>query len=73
MNKILQNYARSYLKENLKLLSEGHQHRFKQMYSHNNIELPIEDVVDQMDTDKLDWAMQQVQTSLNKIILAGNF
>ena len=67
MNKILQDHARSYLKDHLKLLTENHRHTFKLMYSYNNLELPIEDVVDQMPEDKLDWAMQQVQRSLVKL------
>jgi len=37
------------------------------MYSHDNQDLSIEDVVDNMKEDKLDWAMRQVErTLLNK-------
>jgi hypothetical protein len=66
MNIELQNYARRILKEGLSRLPESHNLMFKRMYSHKNLELPIDLIVDQMSEDKLDWAMQQVQRSLDK-------
>jgi hypothetical protein len=36
------------------------------MYSNDNLEMDINDVVDKMDEEKLDWAMQQVERTLNK-------
>ena len=36
------------------------------MYSHEDIDKDINDVVDDMEVGKLDWAMQQVQRSLYK-------
>jgi len=41
---------------------------FKRMYSHKNLDLPINEVVDNMPDDKIDWAMQQCQNTLNKKI-----
>ena len=67
MNKQLEAFAKSELKEGLKQLSEAQRLLFKRMYSHKNLELSIEEVVDNMPTDKLDWAMQQVQNSLAKL------
>ena len=65
MNKQLQKFARDTLKEGLSQLPDNQKLTFKRMYSHKNLELPINDVVDQMEPEKLDWAMQQVQRSLD--------
>ncbi len=65
MNKQLEDFARETLKEGLAKLPEGDHKRFRLMYSHKNLELPIPDVVDRMPVDKLDWAMQQVQRSID--------
>jgi hypothetical protein len=67
MNKELSRFARQQLKEGLALCSEGQQLIFKRMYSHKNLELPINDVVDAMPDDKLDWAMTQVARTIFKV------
>ena len=66
MNDQLQTYARNNLKEGLAQCSDGEQLLFKRMYSHNNLDMPINKVVDNMDSDRLDWAMDQVQRTLNR-------
>ena len=66
MNKKLTQFARSELKEGLQQCSDGAVHLFKRMYSHNNLELSIDEVVDNMPDEKLDWAMQQVERTLAK-------
>ena len=66
MNKKLQEYAREQLKEGLSKCNEKQQYFFKRMYSDNDLEADINDVVDNMPEDKLDWAMQQVESTLNK-------
>jgi len=66
MNNQLQEFARRELKDGLAKLPESNQLRFKRMYSHKDLDKPIDDVVDSMDYDKLDWAMQQVQRSIDK-------
>ena len=74
MNDSLKAYAKSELKEGLKLLPEGWQNKFKLMYGRAGglrsveeaLAMPIEDVVDEMPEDKLDWAMTQVQNSIKK-------
>lgn len=66
MNAQLQAFARNYLKEGLALLSEEQQMVFKRMYSHTNLDLPINEVVDKMPENKLDWAMQQVENTIFK-------
>jgi len=67
MNNQLQEYARTKIKQGLAQLPEGWQLKFKRMYSYNNLDLPIDKVVDALPAEKLDWAMQQVQNSIDKI------
>ena len=67
MNSQLEAYARQTLKGGLSQLPESHNELFKRMYSHKNLHLPIDEVVDNMPTDKLDWAMQQVSRGLEGI------
>lgn len=55
------------LKDGLNKLPQNWQLTFKRMYSHKNLELPINEVVDNMPDDKLDWALSQVENSLAKI------
>jgi len=66
MNNQIQDFARQTLKDGLSQLPEDWQLMFKRMYSHENLEASINDVVDSMPEDKLDWAMQQVERSLAK-------
>ena len=66
MNQQLENYAREELKTSLESCNKKQQLMFKRMYSHSNLELPINEVVDNMPSEKLDWAMQQVERTLIK-------
>lgn len=66
MNDTLQIFARNMLKAGLAECSPGQQHRFKQMYADGNLELPINTVVDTMPCHRLDWAMQQVEATIQK-------
>jgi len=78
MNKQLQDYAREQLKAGLAQLPETWHRTFKLMYGRDNgkrsvedaVALQINDVVDIMPEDKLDWAMQQVENSLKKLASA---
>jgi len=67
MNSQLQKYARNELKAGLAKLPENHRMLFTRMYSHKNLGADINDIIDAMPEDKLDWAMQQVQRSMEKI------
>lgn len=67
MNDQLQKFARGNLKDGLAILPAIHQMLFKRMYSHEGLEVDINDVVDRMYPDKLDLAMQQVQCSVNEL------
>lgn len=66
MNNQMQDFARSTLKDGLSKLPENWQMLFKKMYSPDDLSVNIEAVVDMVPEDKLDWAMQQVQRSLDK-------
>jgi hypothetical protein len=75
MNKQLQDFARAELKTGLAELPEENHRTFKLMYARDNgkrsvvdaVAMPINDVVDLMPPEQLDWAMQQVQASLDKM------
>ncbi|MBT3298482.1 hypothetical protein HN385_06155 [archaeon] len=66
MNNQIQDFAKSYLKDSLVQLPENWILMFKRMYSHENLDADINDVIDMIPEDKLDWAMQQVENSLKK-------
>ena len=67
-NSTLISEAKTILKDLLSRCTEGQQTMFKRMYSRpgKNLELPINDVVDQMDPDKMDWAISQCEATLRK-------
>ena len=80
MNDALQQYARDTLKDGLSQLPAGWQNLFKRMYGgkptrrgEDSLTLaeiearPIDEVVDEMPAEKLDWAMQQVERSIAKL------
>ena len=75
MNDQLQYYARNELKDGLSRLPTKWQETFKLMYGRNGGKRNVEDskamdinaVVDEMPADRLDWAMQQVYRSLDKL------
>jgi len=64
MNKAFVEIARELIKINLALSTEDYRIMFKKMYSHDNLSRDINEVVDNMPVDKLDWAMQQIQRSI---------
>lgn len=66
MNKTLENFARQQLKNNLAQCTEGQQNKFRFMYAGGNMNLTIDEVVNQMPTNKLSWAMTQVENTLTK-------
>lgn len=64
MNDQLQKFARNQIIVGLTSLPESNQLLFKRMYSHNDLDKDIRDVVNNMSEDKLDWAMQQVERTI---------
>lgn len=65
-NKTLIKYARTLLKELLAQCSEPQQLMFKRMYNNKNLEAPVDEAVDQMEVDKLDFAVTQVENQIEK-------
>jgi hypothetical protein len=65
-NETIKNVAKEMLKELLSECTDGQQLMFKRMYCHKNLELPISEAVDQMAEDKIDWAMTQVERTVEK-------
>jgi hypothetical protein len=65
-NKTLINSAKETLKELLAKCTQEQQFMFKRMYCHRNLELPINDAIDQMANDKIDWAVTQVEETIKK-------
>lgn len=68
MNKTLKNAAKIILKDLLAECTEGQQIMFKKMYCHKNLGLSINDAVDQMDDDKIDFAITQAERTVEKNI-----
>ena len=64
MNEQLESFARDSIKHNLAAMPEANQMFFKRMYSHDNPDADINDVVDNMPSDKLDWAMRQIENTV---------
>lgn len=72
MNDVLKKFARQTLKTGLAACGDKERHIFKRMYSPKDLTLDINVVVDRMPEEKLDWAMQQVQRSLDIIAKDGS-
>jgi hypothetical protein len=67
MNQQLKEFARATLKEGLAQLPEDWQMLFKKLYSRDNLERSMNEMVDRIPEDKLDWAMCQVENSIHKL------
>lgn len=57
------------LKYYIVFCNEAEQLLFKRMYSPKDLELPINDVIDNMPIEKIKWALSQVETTLKKKIV----
>ena len=66
MNPTLAKEARRILKDLLSQCTDGEQFIFKRMYSHKNIDVSINEAVDNMDEDKMDWAITQCEQTVAK-------
>ena len=71
MNVYLETFARDFLKNGLAECTDSERHLFKRMYSPDDLEKPIDQVVDDMDPKKLDWAMIQLENTLKKKLKKG--
>lgn len=63
-NETLKSAARQILKDLLAQCTEDNHTMFKRMYAHNNLDLPINEAVDQMDESKIDLAITQVERTI---------
>lgn len=63
-NEAIINFTKNEIKSGLEKLNDDCQMLFKRMYSHNNLNLTIQEAVDGMEIEELDWALSQVQRSL---------
>ena len=63
MNPILQTTARTWLITHLELLPAQHIKLFRRMYEKQFGTQSIQEVVDDMEEGKLDWAMTQIQNT----------
>jgi len=66
MNDQIQEFARQTLKDGLAKCTDGQRRLFRQMYSPKDLTCPIGDAVDRMNAETLDWAMRQVESTLEK-------
>ena len=66
MNALLKNAAKTILKNLLVQCTDDQQMMFKRMYCHKNLELSINEAVDQMKDDKIDWAITQTERTVEK-------
>ena len=66
MNKALTGFAREQIKKNIVICSEGAICLFKRMYSHDNLDREINEVVDNMPDEELSLAMTQLQNTLKE-------
>ena len=66
MNETVITFIRNKIKEGLGKLSEEHKLTFNRMYSFENLDKDVNEVVDEMPEEKLDWALTQVENSMRK-------
>ena len=71
MNKTIDDFARSQILDGLRKLSEDRQKKFKQMYLFDNMDASIDDVVQNIPADKLDWAWTQIERTIEKFSKEG--
>lgn len=75
MNHLLKTYAKNWLNEHLSLLPEANVEFFHKMYGRRDGKRSLEDalsistsqVIEEMSDEKLDWAMQQVERTIEDL------
>lgn len=75
MNDDLQNFARQHIKDGLEMMGPTQLRTFALMYGRKGgkrsvedaVAMPLADIVNEIPPDKLDWAMQQVNRTLEQI------
>lgn len=66
MNSTIEKFARQSIKDCLAKCNGEQVLLFKRMYCHKDLSLPIDEVVDKIPIEKLDWALTQCQNTINK-------
>lgn len=66
MNTSTEIWVRGEIKKQLALCTDGQQTMFKRMYAHNDLDQSISTIVDNMPVEKLEWALSQVERTLEK-------
>ena len=66
MNKTISNTIRQSMKKMIIHCNDNEQLLFKRMYSHNNLNLHINDVIDNMPDDKINMGFTQIENTLKK-------
>jgi hypothetical protein len=72
MNETMQAFARQTLKDGLAKLNPKNHRMFNQMYNPENLDADVNDTVDDIDASKLDWAMQQVERTIQTNLTREN-
>ena len=62
-----QDFYRKQILDGLNKLTPEHHLLFRRMYSPWELEKPLEDVVRDLPEDRLDWALKQIERTLDKI------
>jgi hypothetical protein len=68
VNKTFADTGKAILKSLLAQCTEAQQLMFKRMYSHKNLEVPIDVAVDNMDENRIDHAITQCERTVEKNI-----
>lgn len=66
MNTTFSKAGKDILKGLLNECTEGQQLMFKRMYSHKNLDCPINDVVELLEDDKISHAITQCENTVEK-------
>lgn len=64
MNETLKAAGKKILKDLIVNCTDDQQLLFKRMYAHKNLGISIFDAIDQMEDNKIDWAISQVETTI---------
>lgn len=66
VNKTIDDFSRQQILAGLKKLPDKAQNIFKRMYSHENLNRTLVDVVRSMPSERLSWALTQVENTIGK-------
>lgn len=66
MNKTIEKFVRKILFKKLSRCTKDQILFFKRLYSHQDLEKDTKKIVDEMPLNKLDWALSQVEATIEK-------